>query len=109
MLDHLLDNAYVSLGLSHHFRQDHYYRAYGTETATPAYTLVNISAGTDIIYKGGRKLFELHLVADNLFDCAYQSHLSRLKYADLNNVTGRRGIYNPGRNVTIKAIFPIRF
>ena len=109
LLDHLLDNAYVSLGLTHHFRQDHYYRAYGTETATPAYTLVNISAGTDIIYKGGRKLCELHLVADNLFDCAYQSHLSRLKYADLNNVTGRRGIYNPGRNVTIKAIFPIRF
>ena len=108
LLDHLLDNAYVSLGLSHHFRQDHYYRAYETETATPAYTLFNISAGTDILHKGGRKLCELHLIADNLFDRAYQSHLSRLKYAALNNVSGRRGIYNPGRNITIKAIFPIR-
>ena len=107
-LDHVFDNAFVSLGIEHYFRQDHYYRAFETETATPAYTLLNLSAGTDILLRGGRKLCELYLMADNLLNCAYQSHLSRLKYADLNNVTGRRGIYNPGRNFTIKVIFPIQ-
>jgi len=108
-LDHVFDNAYVSVGIEQYFRQNHYYMAEGTETATPAYTLLNISAGTDILLKNGRKLCELYFIADNLLNCAYQSHLSRLKYADINNVTGRRGIYNPGRNFTITLIFPVQF
>ena len=108
VLDHLFDNAFISLGVEHYFRQDHYYQVADTETATPAYTLLNLSAGTDILLRGGHKLCELYVIADNLLDCAYQSHLSRLKYADINSQTGRRGIYNPGRNITIKAIFPIR-
>ena len=108
-LDHVFDNAYVSVGIEQYFRQNHYYMAEGTETATPAYTLLNVSAGTDILLKNGRKLCELYLIADNLLNCAYQSHLSRLKYADINNVTGRRGIFNPGRNFTIKLIFPLQF
>lgn len=107
-LDHLFDNAYVSVGVEHYFRQDHYYSAYDTETATPAYTLLNASVGTDILLRRGRKLCELYLIADNLLDCAYQSHLSRLKYADINTRTGRQGIFNPGRNFTIKVIFPVR-
>ena len=93
----------------YYFRQNHYYMADDTETATPAYTLLNLSAGTDILLRNGRKLCELYLIADNLLNCAYQSHLSRLKYADVNNRTGRRGIFNPGRNITIKLIFPVQF
>ena len=108
-LDHIFDNAFVSLSVEHYFRQDHYYMADDTETATPAYTLLNLSAGTDILLKNGRKLCELYLIADNLLDCAYQSHLSRLKYTDINIATGRRGIYNPGRNFTLKLIFPCHF
>ena len=109
LLDHLFDNAFVAISVEHYFRQNHYYMAEGTETATPAYTLLNLSAGTDILLKNGRKLCELYLIADNLLNSAYQSHLSRLKYADINNATGRRGIFNPGRNITIKLIFPLQF
>ena len=108
-LDHIFDNAYVAVSVEHFFRQNHYYMADDTETATPAYTLLNLSAGTDILLRNGRKLCELYLIADNLLNCAYQSHLSRLKYADVNNRTGRRGIFNPGRNITIKLIFPVQF
>ncbi|MCR4995078.1 MAG: TonB-dependent receptor [Bacteroidales bacterium] len=107
-LAHIFDNAFVSAGVAHYFRQNHYYKAYGTETATPAYTLFNITAGTDILLPSGYRLCELYLIADNLFDCAYQSHLSRLKYADINSQTGRMGIYNPGRNITLKLIFPLK-
>ena len=107
-LDHIFDNAFVSIDVEHYFRQNHYFRAYDTETATPAYTLLNLTLGSDILLPSGRKLCELYVIADNLLDCAYQSHLSRLKYAEINNVTGRQGIFNPGRNVTVKAIFPIR-
>ncbi len=101
-------NAFVSVGLECYLRQDHYYRADNTETATPSYTLLNMSAGTDILWHG-KKIAEVYLNADNLTNRAYQSHLSRLKYADLNRVTGRQGIYNMGRNVTLKIVVPIAF
>ena len=109
LIDHILDNAFVSISAEHYFRQNHYFRAYGTETSTPSYTLLGLTAGTDILLANGRKLCELYLMADNLLNSAYQSHLSRLKYAEINNATGRRGIFNPGRNVTLKVIFPISF
>jgi iron complex outermembrane receptor protein len=88
-------------------KQNHIYRADNTETVTPGYTLLNLSAGTDIQLKG-IKIAELHITADNLLNKAYQNHLSRLKYADTNVITGRRGIYNMGRNITIKLTVPIK-
>jgi iron complex outermembrane receptor protein len=41
---------------------------------------------------------------ENLADVAYQSHLSRLKYAPENLASGRTGVYNMGRNVGLKVI-----
>ena len=55
----------------------------------------------------GKKVAELYVTADNLLNRAYQNHLNRLKYADENVVTGRRGIYNMGRNITFKVVVPI--
>ena len=54
-----------------------------------------------------REIAELYISADNLLNKAYQNHLSRLKYADENVVTGRRGVYNMGRNITFKVVVPI--
>ena len=102
----LLNNLYVAAGLDCYLRQTHIHSADGTETATPAYALVSLSAGTDIQVKG-RKVAELYVTADNLLNRAYQSHLNRLKYADENVVTGRRGVYNMGRNITFKVAVPI--
>jgi iron complex outermembrane receptor protein len=50
---------------------------------------------------------ELYIIADNVLNKGYQNHLSRLKYADLNTVTDRRGVYNMGRNISIKLVVPI--
>ena len=101
-----LNNVYLSAGMECYLKQNHIYSADDTETVTPGYTLVHLSAGTDIQI-AHKKVAELYLTADNLFDCAYQNHLSRLKYTDMNNVTGRRGVYNMGRNVTFKLVVPI--
>ena len=87
-------------------KQTHVYSADDTETVTPGYALLGLSAGTDLQMKG-KKIAELYVVADNLFNRAYQNHLSRLKYADVNSVTGRRGVYNMGRNITFKVVIPI--
>lgn len=46
-------------------------------------------------------------VVDNLTDVCYQDHLSRLKYADLNVASGRRGVFNMGRNFVLKLAVPI--
>ncbi|MBR2206208.1 MAG: TonB-dependent receptor [Prevotella sp.] len=101
-----LNNLYIALGLDCFLRQTHIYRADETETETPGYALLSLSAGTDIQVKG-KKIAEFYVTADNLLDKAYQSHLSRLKYADVNVVTGRRGVYNMGRNITFKVVITI--
>ena len=102
----LFNNLYIAAGLDCYFRQSHIYSADDTETVTPGYALLSLSAGTDIQVKG-RKIAELYITADNVLNKAYQNHLSRLKYADVNTVTGRRGVYNMGRNVTFKVVVPI--
>lgn len=102
----LIDNAFLSFEAETHFRQNHFLSLYGTETATPAYTLLNITAGTDLKLKG-RKVANVVLALNNLTDKCYQSHLSRLKYADVNLVSGRRGVFNMGRNFILKFTVPI--
>ena len=102
----VFNNAYVALGLECNLAQNHFYKVDDTETRTPAYALLSLSAGTDLnIHK--KKVAELYVTADNLLDCAYQNHLSRLKYCDFNNATGRQGVYNMGRNIVFKVIIPI--
>ena len=103
-----LNNAYLSAGIECYLRQSHIYSADDTETPTPSYTLVNLSAGTDILLNH-KKVAEVYITADNLLNRAYQNHLSRLKYADMNTVTGRQGVFNMGRNITFKLVVPISF
>ncbi len=102
----VLNNLFIAAGLDCYLKQSHIYSADDTETATPGYALLNLSAGTDIQVKGKKKA-EFYITADNLLNKAYQNHLSRLKYADENVVTGRRGVYNMGRNITFKLVVPI--
>ena len=100
------DNLFLKFAVDCDLRQNHYYAAYGTETATPSYTLLNLYAGSDIKLRG-KRILSLYLSGENLADRAYQSHLSRLKYLDVNQKTGRRGVYNMGRNFTMKVVVPI--
>ncbi len=106
--DHFLANSYLKIGIENTWKQNHFYAAYETETATPGYTLLNMGAGTDFVFKKKTR-FSLYVSANNLTDVAYQSHLSRLKYTGMNYATGRSGIYNMGRNISIKLLIPIDF
>ncbi len=101
-----LNNLYIAAGLDCYLKQTHIYRADNTETETPGYALLSLSAGTDIQVKG-KKIAEFYITANNLLNKAYQNHLSRLKYTDENVITGRRGVYNMGRNITFKVVVPI--
>ena len=102
-----LSNLYFHLEMINHFNQSHPFTAYNTETATKAYMLLNAGAGFDFT-RNKKTVFSLHFAADNLTDKAYQNHLSRLKYTDINNVTGRGGVFNMGRNVSVKLNIPFK-
>ena len=104
-----LANPYARVQLEHTFAQDRFFSAFNTETATPGYTLINAGLGTDVANAQGHTLFSLFLTANNLFDVGYQSHLSRLKYADFNYANGRRGVFNQGRNVSVRLVVPLGF
>lgn len=101
--------AYFKIGMEYYAAQNLVYLLENTETPTPAYVLFNAAAGSDVVNKKGKKVLSFILSCSNLTDVAYQSNMSRLKYMDNYpvNSTGRSGIYNMGRNVSVKLFFPI--
>ena len=99
-----ISNAYIKFGLDHFFQQDRFYSAFDTETMTPAYTLLSVGIGGNIKVANKKDFLSLYISGENLADVAYQNHLSRLKYAPENLATGRVGVFNMGRNVSVKAI-----
>ncbi len=101
-----IKNAFVKIGMDYYFEQNKIYYKYGNETITPAYTLINAGIGGDICTRN-RVLFSFYLYGSNLGNVAYQSSMSRLKYTDTNNVTGRVGVFNMGRNISFKLVIPI--
>ena len=103
-----LRNFYVSLESDYTFRQDKAFTGYNTETATPAWWLINVATGADIT-RNGKILFSIIVSGSNLTDVAYQNHLSRLKYTSVNNVTGRQGVFNVGRSYNVKLNVPLSF
>jgi iron complex outermembrane receptor protein len=103
-----LGNCYFLVEADNNLKQDKPFYAYNTETSTPAYTLINAGMGTDVVVKN-KTLFSIYLAANNLTDKAYQNHLSRLKYTGVNNVTGRQGVFNMGRNFSVKINIPFSF
>ena len=99
-------NVYFKLDGIYYFTQDNVFSAFGTETQTSGYFLINGGAGCDLTNSKKKTVMKIFLAANNIFDIAYQSHLSRLKYAPVNPVTGVQGVFNTGRNFTVKLIIP---
>lgn len=99
-------NAYVSVELENYFEQNKFYSAFGTETKTPGYSLINVGLGGDFVRKT-KTICSIFISINNITDVAYQNHLSRLKYAAENNATGKRGVFNMGRNISFKLIVPL--
>ncbi len=100
-------NFYIKLEVDNTFSKKNVFTVYNTETRTPGYTLLNAGVGADIVNQKERILFTLGFSAMNITDAAYQNHLSRLKYTAENLVTGRTGVFNMGRNFSIKLNIPL--
>lgn len=101
-------NTYMSLQFDKVAAQKDPFTGYDTETETAGYTLIHLGIGTQLHNKG-KQLCSISLFAQNITDVAYQNHLSRLKYTSDNLLTGRTGVFNMGRNYSLKLNIPLAF
>ena len=99
----------MKIGVEYYAMQNRVYSADNTETPTPGYFLYNAGIGADIADRHGKVLLSINILGNNITDVAYQSHLSRLKYFEQypDNLTGRKGIYDMGRNISFKLTIPL--
>jgi Outer membrane receptor proteins, mostly Fe transport len=104
-------NGFAKIQFEYYARQNRAYLASGTETPTAGYRLINTGFGADITNKKGNSIISFSFLVNNLFDVAYQSHLNRLKYFEPypNDPRPNHGIYNMGRNFSIKVNVPFNF
>jgi iron complex outermembrane recepter protein len=105
----LFSNVFFKTEFAHYWAQDRVLLENRTETKTDSYSLVNAGFGAAVVSRKGITLFSIYISGNNLFDIAYQNHLSRLKYAVENPTTGRTGVFNMGRNFSFKIVVPIGF
>jgi iron complex outermembrane receptor protein len=96
----------VSAEMDLNANQNRFLELFNTETATPGYALLNISAGATI-HQSPKTNWQFQLQMNNALDVVYQSNMSRLKYFEYYQQTpnGRSGIYSMGRNFCAKIIF----
>jgi iron complex outermembrane receptor protein len=107
---HLVD-GFVKVQVAWYASQNRAYLADNTETATGGYALFNAGVGAGITNAKGKKVCNVYLMGNNLFDVAYFDHLSRLKYFlySADDTNPAHGIHNMGRNLVLKVDFPLEF
>ncbi len=104
----LLSNTIIKTEIENQFAQNNIFSGNNTETITPSFTLINFGFGTDFKMSNNQKI-NFYLSINNIADVSYQNHLSRLKYTDFNNATQRMGVFNMGRNFSVKINIPLSF
>jgi len=119
-----IKNLYLKAGLLSCFQQNNVYQQYAiynglntaltpfeyaaSKAATKGYTLFNVGVGGDVVSKG-KTVCKIYLICNNLFNTAYMDYMSRFKYYPVNYTTGRVGVFDMGRNVSIKLLIPLDF
>jgi len=115
------ENSYFRLGVLYSFEQKNVYRqssvyqglsSYELAASlapTAAYLLLNAGIGSDI-KQHGDKICSIYIAVNNIADVAYMDYMSRFKYYPVNLASNNRvGVYNMGRNISIKLIIPLAF
>jgi iron complex outermembrane receptor protein len=82
------------------------YEYAASKAATAGYVLFNTGIGADF-QSNGRAFCKVYISVNNLFDTPYMDYMSRFKYYPVNYTTGRVGVFNMGRNFSVKVLIPI--
>jgi iron complex outermembrane recepter protein len=110
--DARFQRTYFKVGMTAYLAQNKIYSALYTEIPSAAYTLFNAGLGTDLVSRTGKTVCSFYVNCTNLTNTAYADHLNLAQYFYAQNgntvtVTNQRqGIFNMGRDVTVKVIFP---
>lgn len=118
----VIRNAYVKFGMMYCFQQSNVYQQYAIYTglntaqtpyeyaaskaATAGYLLFNAGLGGDLQSKG-HTFCKVYISVNNLFNTPYMDYMSRFKYYPVNYTTDRVGVFNMGRNISVKLIIPL--
>jgi len=102
----IFEKPFIKVQVQYTTTQNRVFTYDNTETRTQGYMLVNLGIGTGFKSKSGKSIIDVYVLANNIFDTAYQDHLSRLKYFEQYSTSpnGRLGIYSMGRNISIKLV-----
>ncbi|OKS84603.1 hypothetical protein RG47T_0035 [Mucilaginibacter polytrichastri] len=105
--------SYIKFGLQHDWAQNNVYSAFYTELPSAQYTIFNAGIGTNVVNtKTGKTICAIYVNCTNLTNVAYTDHLNLAQYFLAYNGTPatvtqqNQGIYNMGRNISFKLIFP---
>lgn len=109
----VIRGTYFKFGLQHDWAQNDIYSALYTEVPSAQYTLFDAGIGTNFVnLKTGRIICSFYANCSNLTNVAYADHLNLAQYFLAYNgqqvtVTHQnQGIYNMGRNISFKLVFP---
>lgn len=125
-MDKVIQRSYVKIGFVYCFQQNKVYQQYdvyngitqgaltpeqiaASTAATPGYFLLNLGAGGDIQSHKGHTVARIFVAVNNVLNTTYMDYMNRFKYAPVNPLTGRVGVFNMGRNVSIKLDIPLQF
>jgi iron complex outermembrane receptor protein len=67
---------------------------------------MDFGVGANWVDRKKNTMASIHLAITNLGDVAWQSHTSRLKYTAENPVNGQMGVFNRGRNISLRLLVP---
>ena len=109
MNNNKLTDSFIKFDVNYTAAQNRVFSSENTETATPGYMLVNLGLGSGLKNQNGKTIFNCYVLGNNIFNVAYQDHLSRLKYFEQYSASpnGKLGIFNMGRNISFKVVIPI--
>ena len=109
----ILKNTYFEVGQAKYWEQNNIYSALYTELPSAAYTLINAGIGTNLVNPNtGKTICSFFVNCTNLTNIGYADHLNLAQYflshnGNLVTVTQQnQGIYNMGRNIGFKVVFP---
>ncbi|WP_158996290.1 TonB-dependent receptor [Mucilaginibacter sp. L196] len=109
----IIKGTYFKFGVQHDWAQNNIYSALYTEVPAAQYTLFNAGIGTNFVNrKTGRVICSFFANCTNLTNVAYADHLNLAQYFLSYNGTPvtvtkqNQGIYNMGRNISFKLVFP---
>lgn len=108
-----LEGIYFEFGTEHDWAQKNIYSELYTELPSLAFTLYNAGIGANFVSKKTKHtICSLFINSTNLTNIAYVDHTSHTQYFLAYNATPvtvtrqGQGIYNMGRNLGIKLVFP---